>query len=137
MCYFVSSVYNKLIEMDKNDHQNDYNFVWLKKVPLKVSIFAWKLMHNRMSTKDNLWKRHILEYNEQGCTTNCNNNEDVHHLFVKCEFFGKIWYFISNWLGFNTTFNGSIVDHITDCGSLRGFSHKVRNSLYVIWFSVI
>jgi len=73
--------------MDNNDHQNDYNFVWLNEVPLKVFIFAWRILRNRVPTRDNLWKRRILVVNEQVCTANCDNNEDVHHLFVKCEYF--------------------------------------------------
>jgi len=40
MCYFVSSACNKLTKMDINDHHIDYNFVCLKEVSFKVSIFA-------------------------------------------------------------------------------------------------
>jgi hypothetical protein len=76
-----------MTEMDINDHHNDYKFIWLKEVSLKVSIFAWRLMRNRVPTRGNLWRRHILATNEQGCTANCGNNEDMNHLFVNCEFF--------------------------------------------------
>ncbi|AES61527.2 transmembrane protein, putative [Medicago truncatula] len=31
-------------------------------------------------------KRRVLAVNEQGCTTNCGENEDVHHVLVKCDF---------------------------------------------------
>jgi len=81
-------------------------------------------------------KRHILAANEHGCMMNCGDIEDVNHLYVNCDFFGRIWYFISNWLGFYTTINDGLEEHITHFGSLEGFSHKVRNSLNVIWLSV-
>ena len=44
-------------------------------------------MRNRVPTRDILWRRRILAASEQGCTANCGNNEDIHHLFVKCGFF--------------------------------------------------
>jgi len=37
--YSINSAYDKLTEMDINDHQDAYNFVWLKEVPLKVFYF--------------------------------------------------------------------------------------------------
>lgn len=64
MCYYIRSAYNKLTEMDINDYQDAYNFVWLKEVPLKAFIFSWRLILNRVPTRDNLWKRHILVANE-------------------------------------------------------------------------
>jgi len=81
-------------------------------------------MLNRVPTRYSLMKRRILAVNEQGCTTNYDENEDVHHLLVKCDFFDKIGYVISNWLGFYTTFNGSLVVHITQFDSLGGLHKK-------------
>jgi len=135
-CYFVSSAYNKLTDVDNNVHQNSYKFVWVKVVPLKVSIFTWRLFRNRVSTRGNLLHRHIRAANEQGCIANCGVHVDVNYLFVNCDFFGRIWYYISCWLGFSIAFNGRVLDHIYQFGSLRGFSHKVKCSLNVIWLSV-
>jgi hypothetical protein len=39
-CYSVSIAYNNLTDVDINQHQNPHQFVWLKVVPLKVSIFS-------------------------------------------------------------------------------------------------
>jgi len=33
-------------------------------------------------------------------------NEDMSHLFLKCDFFGRLWCLISNWLGFVTVIQG-------------------------------
>jgi len=39
-------------------------------------------MLNRVLTRDDLMKGRVFAVNEQGCTTNCSENEDVHHLSV-------------------------------------------------------
>jgi len=117
-CYSISRAYNKLTEVDMNEHQNPHKFVWLKVVPLKVSIFAWRLFRNRVPTKDNLLHRRILTSDELGCTTNYGEQEDIDHLFVKCDFFCRIWYYIFNWLGFYTASNGRVLEHIYQFDSL-------------------
>jgi hypothetical protein len=63
-------------------------------------------------------------------------NEDIDHLFVKCDFYGKLWYFISSWLGFSTAYNAMVLEHIYQFGSLGGFSYKVQSFLNVIWLFV-
>jgi hypothetical protein len=65
---------------------------------------------------------------------NCGVHVDMDHLFV--EFFGRIWYYIFSWLDFSTAFNGRVLDHIYQFGSLGGFSHIVQCSLNVICLSV-
>lgn len=42
--YIVSSAYNKLTKIDINQHQNPHHFCWLKVLPLKMSIFIWRLL---------------------------------------------------------------------------------------------
>ena len=132
-CYSVSSAYNNLTDVDIIQHQNPHQFVWLKVVPPKVSIFSWRLLCNIVLTRDNLLQRRVISASEQGCTTNCCVNEDMDHLFVKCDFYGRLWYFISSWLGFCTTYNGKVLEHIYQFGSLGGFSYKVQSFLNVIW----
>ena len=77
-CYSVSSAYNNLTNVDINQHQNPHQFVQLKVVPLKVTIFAWRLLHNIVLTRDNLLHRRVISAHEQGSTTNCGVNEESH-----------------------------------------------------------
>ena len=135
-CYSVSSAYNKLSKMGINQYHNSHNFVWLKVNPLKVSIFAWKLLRNRVPTRNNLFQWRIIACTDQECTAACGMNKDVNHLFVNCNFYGRLWYLISRWLGFSTVYNSRILEHIYQFDSLGGFSHKAQCSLYVIWLSV-
>jgi len=74
--------------------------------------------------------------NKQGCKTNCGENEDIDHLFVECDVYGRLWYFNFSWLGFSVALNGKVLQHISQFRILGSFSHKVQNSLNFIWFCV-
>ena len=41
-----------------------YDAAWLKQVPLKVSVFVWRLLHNRLPTKDNLLRRGAVHHDD-------------------------------------------------------------------------
>ena len=51
--------------------------IWNKEVSLKVSLFAWRLLRNRLPTTDNLVKRQILQPNAQLCVGGCGMMEDA------------------------------------------------------------
>ena len=53
------------------------------------------------------------------------------------EFIDKIWYLITDWLGFVTETSGSIVDHHMLFECLGGFSKNVRLTLNIIWLSCV
>jgi hypothetical protein len=48
---------------------------WRKDVPLKVSIFAWRLFRNRLPTKGNLFRRGIIHHDDQMCVGGCEVQE--------------------------------------------------------------
>jgi len=81
--------------------------------------------------------RQILAINNQNCIVNCVLNEDIDHLFVKCDFYGRILPLISSWLGFSTTSQGNLLDHLTHYGGLRGYSKNVPLALNIICLFVV
>jgi hypothetical protein len=76
--------------------------LWRKDVPLKVSVFFWRLFWNRLPSKSNLVRQGIIPSEAQLCVTGCGLQESADHLFFSCDFFGKIWQFVRNWLGVNS-----------------------------------
>lgn len=58
--------------------------VWSKVVLLKVSVFACKLLQNRLPTKDNLFKRGGLTFTYLACVGECHTKERFIHLFFEC-----------------------------------------------------
>ncbi|MCH91106.1 70 kDa peptidyl-prolyl isomerase, partial [Trifolium medium] len=66
------------------------DLIWHKHVPLKVSIFAWRLLRDRLPTKINL-ARGIITPEAQFCVTGCEGVESAQHLFLSCSIFGFLW----------------------------------------------
>jgi hypothetical protein len=67
--------------------------LWEWKLPLKVKVFIWLLLEERILTWDNLTKRGF-----QGrsiCVLCKEREENVLHLFGKCRFIINIWHIIS------------------------------------------
>jgi hypothetical protein len=52
--YFVRGTYQYLTSPIAPVEWGLSDMVWLKQVPLKVSVFIWRLLRNRLPTKDNL-----------------------------------------------------------------------------------
>ncbi|KAK2356229.1 hypothetical protein QL285_093579 [Trifolium repens] len=61
--------------------------IWHPQVPLKVSIFAWRLLRDRLPTKANVVTRGILSTAAHQCVSGCGETEYAHHLFY------LMWYF--------------------------------------------
>jgi len=64
--------------------------LWRKDVPLKASMFTWRLFRHRLPSKTNLFHRGIIHENAQVCVSGCGFKESD-HLFLYCPLFGQIW----------------------------------------------
>lgn len=67
------------------------NLIWHSQLPLKFSILAWRLIHDRLPTKINLLNCGIISAADTYCSVGCGQLESVQHLFIHCETFGIIW----------------------------------------------
>jgi len=137
--YKVTSAYNHLLTFTSNNlavtHMTE---IWNKEVPLKISIFAWRLLRNRLPTTDNLIKKHIFYIRMRNYAWGgCNMIEDAKHLFLSCDFFGKLWYDISHWLGYHLVFPENVSDHLYQFSTFSGFSNGKRSALNLIWLSCV
>jgi len=66
--YSMSNAYNYLTWVDVINLLEDINILWLKVVPLKVSLFVWQMLLDRITTKDKYHRRGISNYDDQTCT---------------------------------------------------------------------
>jgi len=62
--YSVRGAYHFLTSQAEPATENVISTVWHRLVPSKVSLFAWRLLQDRISTKSNLVRRHILQPND-------------------------------------------------------------------------
>ena len=100
-------------------------------------LFAWRLFRDRLPTKDNLFRRGVLDQNSLECVAGCGTVELSDHLLLYCNLFGFVYYLIYGWLGIYVAAPQSLIDHFTQF-SYFGDASKVRQSiLQVIWYATV
>jgi hypothetical protein len=87
----VSGAYHILTAQTDPPDVGINNLIWHNQVPLKVSIFAWRLLRNRLPTKLNLVRRGMLATEVASCIVGCGNDESASHLFLHCHTCGSLW----------------------------------------------
>jgi hypothetical protein len=65
--------------------------IWNKIALLKVSLFAWRLLNNRLPTKDNLIRRGMTRLDSILCADGCWIAKTSNHLFLGCNFSYFLW----------------------------------------------
>nr|GFA66725.1 RNA-directed DNA polymerase, eukaryota [Tanacetum cinerariifolium] len=69
---------------------------WIKSIPIKINIFAWKLFLDRLPTRVNLAKRNVAVASllRPLCETGM---EDAAHLFFRCDMAKDVMFLVSRW----------------------------------------
>jgi hypothetical protein len=111
--------------------------VWHKQVPLKISLFVWRLLRNRLPTKDNLVRRHILIAEDSFCVGGCGSLETADHLLFRCDPFSSVWFAVLQWLGISFVALGGCRDHFTQFGHLAGLPRSSYSFLQLIWMACV
>jgi len=131
--YSVTSAYNYMMLAIINQAIDLTAYAWNKEVPLKASLFVWRLLRNRLSTTDNLIRRHVLQHNAQLCVGGYGKLENVDHLFLSCDYFGKIWNCSLQWLDFSMVQPEHAINHLQQFESLCDFHKDFHKSIYLVF----
>ncbi|KAK2377195.1 hypothetical protein QL285_077902 [Trifolium repens] len=107
--------------------------IWHPQVPLKVSIFVWRLLRDRLPSKANLVTRGILSTAAQLCVSGCGDAKSAHHLFISCGTFGFLWALVCSWIGIPVVDYTSLRDHFVQFTYSAGGSRARRSFLQLIW----
>ncbi|GAU50875.1 hypothetical protein TSUD_88620 [Trifolium subterraneum] len=89
--YSVRDAYTFLTHAASHGADATPDLIWHKQVPMKVSLLAWRLLRNRLPTKDNLVTRNIIPQDFQLCVHGCGGLETTHHLFLSYSVFAPLW----------------------------------------------
>ena len=130
--YTVNNAYHLLSADNINHPFIPVDLTLHKAVPLKICLFACRLLQNRLPTIDNLIRRGALHNNNQFCWGGCGSTENADHLFMNCDFYGSIWPMVTLWLGFDSVFPAHITKHSLQFCHLGGSSKKYRLLLHLI-----
>jgi hypothetical protein len=85
--------------------------IWHNQVPFKVSIFAWRLLRDRLPTKTNLATHGILTPEARSCVARCGDIELAQHLFIYCSIFVSLWSSVRSWIGLSLVDPLHLADH--------------------------
>lgn len=86
--YLVKYGCQMLTHKNQLDPISNKELIWNKTTPLKVSLFTWKLLNNRILSKYNLERWGMLLQVSRKCTCAFEKDENSNHIFLECEFFG-------------------------------------------------
>ena len=95
--YSTRSAYN-LLQGESAEENLDGVFkdLWKLKIPAKASIFAWRLIRDRLPTKSNLRRRQV-KINDLMCPFCINKEEDASHLLFDCIKTQPLWWESLSW----------------------------------------
>jgi hypothetical protein len=75
-------VYQLLTSQEFHNNDVTTDLTWQKQIPLKVFIFVWRLLWNRLTSKDNLVARGIIPLETLHCVICCGGTEIAQHLII-------------------------------------------------------
>jgi hypothetical protein len=140
--FTVKTAYNMLLqrlvlpEFDEETTQA-LKLSWLNNVPSKVSIFGWRLLINKIPTREALFNKGIITNNHERCCDLCfRENEDTNHIFFNCSRSVEVWRIIIRWMGIKAIPFANICNHFILFGnSLKEATNK--RSRHIIWLATI
>lgn len=110
--FSVRDAYALIGQQQGHAEEESFKFLCQKTVPSKIGAFGWRLMYNRLQTKDNLLKRNILPQGGDANYILCNEAlESCSHLFFSCKAAYCIWYSCYDWLGYQCVLPSEAINH--------------------------
>lgn len=100
-------------------------------------MFAWQAIWDRIPTRLNLFKRHVLNVQQDlRCVFGSGGLESTNHLFLNCPRVGFVWMKVYGWLGFDVVLPFELeAAYLFHKGLFHG--KKGRKRGVVVWLSVL
>jgi len=109
--YSTRTAYNLLREEAVVGRQEDYfDKLWKIKIPARIAVFAWRLIRDRLPTRQNLRRRQV-QLTDLQCHFCRNSKEGASHLFFHCCKIQPIWWDTLSWLQIKGVFPFSLKQH--------------------------
>ncbi|XP_058764151.1 uncharacterized protein LOC131637569 [Vicia villosa] len=111
------------------------NHLWKAKVPSKLHFFGWRVIHNKMSTKDQLKKMGILVNSNDFSNVLClSEEESLPHLMGLCPITSTIWRKVYEWIGLIEKLSlMEFKSFFAHCDKVKSLSK--RSIVAVIWLA--
>jgi hypothetical protein len=135
--YTVRGTYHFLTSPGAGVDRPHVDEVWHTCIPSKVSLFVWRLLRDRLPTKNNLLRRGVIQATDTDCTTGCGELETVTHLFLGCDTYGSLWSYVLHWLGISSVLHGDLRHHFVQFTHQAGLPRSSYLYLRLIWFASV
>jgi hypothetical protein len=71
----------------------------LEELPLKVSIFGWWLLLEKLPTRKTLYRKGVITNNHERCCVLCFREvDDIHDVLINCCISVQVWQYIFKWM---------------------------------------
>lgn len=111
--------------------------LWRIKGPSEILHFGWRVILNRIATKDNLFKNDIVEIlNDLFCVLCAEEEESPSHILRRCGTLSEIWRNVYKWMGIlEEIIVKEFEVFFEHCDKVKRLSR--RNIVAVIWLVTV
>jgi hypothetical protein len=99
--------------------------------------FYWCFLADRLPTKDNLFRRGILNVDTQLCSLRCGSFESLSDFFLPFWRSHKVWCGVRSWLGVKCALYNDVWTHVLQFSSLHVRFLKIKDCFKAIWVTTI
>jgi len=135
--YSVWGAYRFLTDSGELVDRSLVDDIWHQHIPSKVSLFVWRLLRDRLPTKANLVRRHVLHHDGAVWVSGCGNLETAAHLFLACDIFSSLWSHVWLWLGISSVSSGDLRQHFIQFTNMAGLPRSTHLYFRIIWFASV
>jgi len=135
--YTVRGTYHFLTTSGTGVDRSRVDDVWHRSIPSKVSLFVWRLLRDRLPTKNNLARRRVLQPTDTACSAGCGESETAFHLFLGCDIYSSLWLLVLHWLSISSALPGEIRHHYVHFIHLASLPRLSHHYLRIIWFASV
>jgi hypothetical protein len=110
--------------------------LWKSLAPSKIIAFAWQLLLDKIPSRNNLLRRHILLPANDRCVWCGSESETVMHIFIYCDTVRNIWTEVFSWLRLDFSLPHNLFFILNFMMGLTGKKYK-KLGLIMIWMAVV
>ena len=122
---------SKVVEVD-----NIVCTVWKKLAPPKVEFFMWLALLGKLSTRQRLYEKGMLQEDQTSCPLCAVHPESLDHILLSCSFSQQIWLSISAEFGQNLIAAATFKEHYRNWMSVPGRKGLQKKVWILSFFAV-
>ncbi|XP_058733713.1 uncharacterized protein LOC131605365 [Vicia villosa] len=137
--FYASYALSRIPYGPLNRHDEALEWIWKMAVPFKMNAFGWRLLVNRLPTKDLLLRRGISLSSSSSSHSNCIycelHKEDRDHMFFGCSVIILVWKEIVLWVDFPGRFEDLCISSFMDLYTWSCVKRIKDGKLGVLWLA--